>query len=109
MFDRCLVMMKSLIDEQLKPSTEISRKIHAATNCEELWGAVERDFWVVTPCHSVRKPGHVMEGTRLTLVVRCLLVLLWWLVLRVFLNAHVCVCVCVCVYPRGSGACARRL
>jgi hypothetical protein len=43
--------------------------IAAARDCAELYAVMQRDFWVVTPCHSVRKPGHVMEGTRLTLVV----------------------------------------
>lgn len=41
-----------------------------AKDCSELYEVMKRDFWVVTPCYSVRKPGHVMEGTRLTLVVR---------------------------------------
>jgi hypothetical protein len=41
-----------------------------ANDLESLYELVKRDFWVVSPCHSRAAPGRVMEGTRLTVVVR---------------------------------------
>ncbi len=40
-----------------------------AKYCKDLHEVMKRDFWVTTPCHSTVRPGHVMEGTRLTLQV----------------------------------------
>ena len=35
---------------------------------EYMWRAIGADSWVVVPIQSAARPGHVMEGTRLTLV-----------------------------------------
>ena len=39
----------------------------AAKNVKDLYAIMKRDFWVVTPCYSVKHSGKIMEGTRLTL------------------------------------------
>ena len=33
-----------------------------------MWKAIGDDSWVVVPIQSAARPGHTMEGTRLTLV-----------------------------------------
>jgi hypothetical protein len=59
---------------QLRGISEVQlKKAIKATTCDELWRAVGRDFWVVTPCHgnnseSEGGPTRVMEGTRLMLM-----------------------------------------
>lgn len=49
---------------------KMRQRMAAATTVAEAHAVMERDFWVVTPCCSVAQPGLVMEGTRLTIVVR---------------------------------------
>ena len=39
-----------------------------ATTAEEYWSAVGQDSWVVVPVESTTREGHIMEGTRLTVV-----------------------------------------
>lgn len=40
-----------------------------AQDCKDLYSIMRRDFWVVTPCHSIANPGTIYEGTRLTIQV----------------------------------------
>lgn len=48
-------------------NTEAKRKaVAAATTAEELWKALGVDAWAVVPIASVSRPGHDLEGTRLT-------------------------------------------
>lgn len=43
-------------------------EIQDALSAEDMWRAIGADSWVVVPIHSATRPGHCMEGTRLTLV-----------------------------------------
>ena len=45
--------------------------IRAAKTAEDLWQAIRVDSWAVVPIASAWRPGHVLEGTRLTLVLPC--------------------------------------
>lgn len=45
--------------------------IRAAKTAEDLWQAIRVDSWAVVPIASAWRPGHVLEGTRLTLVPPC--------------------------------------
>lgn len=42
--------------------------IAAATSAEDMYRVIQQDSWVVVHIHSTMRPGHMMEGTRLTLV-----------------------------------------
>ena len=42
--------------------------IRAATTAEALYAAISVDSWAVVPIASAWRPGHALEGTRLTLV-----------------------------------------
>ena len=42
--------------------------IRAATTAEALYAAIGVDSWAVVPIASAWRPGHALEGTRLTLV-----------------------------------------
>ncbi|GLI61283.1 hypothetical protein VaNZ11_003633 [Volvox africanus] len=42
--------------------------IHAARTAEDMYQVIAQDSWVVVPIHSVAREGHMLEGTRLTLV-----------------------------------------
>jgi hypothetical protein len=61
MAPRAISIMKQLMPEQCNLSD--------ATSCKDLHDIMKRDFWVVTPCHSIAKEGRIMEGTRLTIQV----------------------------------------
>ena len=43
-------------------------QLREARNAEDMWKAIGDDSWVVVPIQSAARPGHTMEGTRLTLV-----------------------------------------
>ena len=43
-----------------------------AKTAEDMWRAIGDDSWVVVPIQAAARPGHSMEGTRLTLVSACL-------------------------------------
>ena len=66
MFSKALPIVKKLLLEA-NFTTSQQEKIKAASSCKDLYDALNRDFWVVTPCNSVARPGCIMEGTRLTL------------------------------------------
>ncbi|BDA45969.1 probable UDP-N-acetylglucosamine-peptide N-acetylglucosam at N-terminal half [Coccomyxa sp. Obi] len=42
--------------------------IAEARSAEDMWRAIGTDSWIVVPIASAARPGHTMEGTRLTLV-----------------------------------------
>ncbi|KXZ44388.1 hypothetical protein GPECTOR_68g359 [Gonium pectorale] len=42
--------------------------IRAARTAEDMYHVIRQDSWVVVPIQSVSRPGHSLEGTRLTLV-----------------------------------------
>ncbi|GFH22734.1 uncharacterized protein HaLaN_20245 [Haematococcus lacustris] len=42
--------------------------IHRAATASDMYQVLRQDSWLVVPISSVARPGHVMEGTRLTLV-----------------------------------------
>ncbi|KAG2444526.1 hypothetical protein HXX76_001272 [Chlamydomonas incerta] len=42
--------------------------IRAAKTAEDMYQVIQQDSWVVVPIHSVARPEHMLEGTRLTLV-----------------------------------------
>lgn len=43
-------------------------QIAEARSAEDMWRAIGTDSWIVVPIASAARPGHTMEGTRLTLV-----------------------------------------
>ena len=43
-------------------------QLREARSAEDMWRAIGGDSWVVVPVQSAARPGHTMEGTRLTLV-----------------------------------------
>ena len=43
-------------------------ELREAGSAEAMWRAIGDDSWVVVPIQSAARPGHTMEGTRLTLV-----------------------------------------
>eukprot|EP00753_Platysulcus_tardus_P010750 PLAT302.4.p1 GENE.PLAT302.4~~PLAT302.4.p1 ORF type:complete len:247 (+),score=76.28 PLAT302.4:23-742(+) len=59
--------MKRLIPQQCALTLQQRRAVAAADSAAQLHGILRRDFWVVTPCESMRVEGKVMEGTRLTI------------------------------------------
>jgi hypothetical protein len=67
MFARAFAIMKSLIRDQCNVTDEVDRVVQESKDCKDLYGIMRRDFWVVTPCHSLAEPGKILEGTRLTL------------------------------------------
>lgn len=40
----------------------------AARTAADMWAALGMDAWVVVPIESTTRPGHQLEGTRLTVV-----------------------------------------
>lgn len=66
MLERSLPIFKKLAKEQCVMSADAKAKIDAATSPEDLFALTNRDYFVVTPCHSTAVPGKIMEGTRLT-------------------------------------------
>ncbi|GIL49345.1 hypothetical protein Vafri_5718 [Volvox africanus] len=42
--------------------------IRTARTAEDMYQVITQDSWVVVPIHSVAREGHMLEGTRLTLV-----------------------------------------
>lgn len=77
-FDRALQVAKKVAlsngevyDAQNKPVKIDGARATAlaeATTAEEYWKAVGKDSWVVVPVESTTREGHIMEGTRLTVV-----------------------------------------
>ncbi|GJP40400.1 hypothetical protein CLOM_g24670 [Closterium sp. NIES-68] len=55
------------MDEEIPLSQEALRKVERATNFNQLWDAVQRGFFVFTPCKSTAFPDKVLNGTRLTI------------------------------------------
>uniref|UniRef100_A0A7S1NK44 Protein O-GlcNAc transferase n=1 Tax=Eutreptiella gymnastica TaxID=73025 RepID=A0A7S1NK44_9EUGL len=80
-FDRCFSITKRLVQEQHVLTDEMAEGVCKAQTCPDLWAAMHRDFFVISPCHKLElqadeKPegprkaeerGY-MEGTRITLV-----------------------------------------
>lgn len=66
MFERSFKIMKGLIS-QTGVSYNDKSLVEKAKTCKDAYAVLRRDFWVCTPCHSLKTPGKVMEGTRLTL------------------------------------------
>jgi len=67
MVKRALKVIKPLIVSSKTLSEETKKKIMETKDCYALYILLKRDFWVVTPCHSIARPGAIMEGTRLTI------------------------------------------
>jgi hypothetical protein len=81
-FPRCFALTKRLLQEQHVLTDAMADKVAAATTCADLWGAMQRDFFVISPCFRLPlEPGERpeatdrtaaergwMEGTRITLV-----------------------------------------
>ena len=64
---RSFPIMKKLIYDQVTVSETTKKAVIESKDHKELFDAMKKDFWVVTPCYSTANPGKVMEGTRLTL------------------------------------------
>jgi len=56
---RELVIQKDL-------SENLRKRVEEAKDVYELYDIMRQDFWITTPCHSLRT-GLILEGTRLTL------------------------------------------
>ncbi|KAL3144958.1 hypothetical protein ABBQ32_003464 [Trebouxia sp. C0010 RCD-2024] len=78
-FERALRLMKEVIaqeghtfDAKNKPvplaSEDKQAEVQAAKTAADMWRAIGKDSWVVVPIASTSRPGHTMEGTRLTIV-----------------------------------------
>lgn len=67
-FQTAFPLFKRLIAEQCPLTDSMRDEVLAAKTCDDVYLVMQRDFWVVTPCHSSIHPGKVYEGTRLTLV-----------------------------------------
>lgn len=67
MLERSLPIFKKLVKEQCALNAEALERVDAASSPDELYSLLNRDYFVVTPCHSTAVPGKVMEGTRLTI------------------------------------------
>ncbi|DBA80252.1 hypothetical protein WJX79_002480 [Trebouxia sp. C0005] len=78
-FGRALRLMKEVIaqeghtfDANNKPvglaSEDKQAEVQAAQTAGDMWKAIGKDSWVVVPIASTSRPGHTMEGTRLTIV-----------------------------------------
>ncbi|PSC68513.1 suppressor of RPS4-RLD 1-like isoform X1 [Micractinium conductrix] len=78
-FDRALAMFKRCL-EAAGGATDANNKhvpldggerraaAAAASTAGDMWKAVGTDAWVVVPVQSTTRPGHKLEGTRLTVV-----------------------------------------
>jgi hypothetical protein len=64
---RALQLVKDIFGARKGISERMQKDVLAASTLPELFRAVRRDFWVTTPCHSTARPGHILEGTRITL------------------------------------------
>lgn len=67
MLERSLPIFKKLVKDQCALSDDAKKQVDDATTPEDLYCLLNRDYFVVTPCHSSAVPGKVMEGTRLTI------------------------------------------
>lgn len=67
-FPMAFRILKELVVEQCSLTKSQSARLAAATDCADVHNMMQRDFWVVTPCHSSVAEGRIMEGTRLTIV-----------------------------------------
>eukprot|EP01105_Mastigella_eilhardi_P014038 TRINITY_DN3191_c0_g1_i1.p1 TRINITY_DN3191_c0_g1~~TRINITY_DN3191_c0_g1_i1.p1 ORF type:complete len:278 (-),score=78.51 TRINITY_DN3191_c0_g1_i1:136-969(-) len=64
-FARAFALLKELMAAQCEGVR--AEQLEHVSDCAAAYQVMQRDFYVVTPCRSVARPGHVMEGTRLTL------------------------------------------
>ena len=67
MYERSLPIFKALMKQQCVLTPQQVADVDAADGPDELYKILNRDFFVVTPCHSTATPGKIMEGTRLTI------------------------------------------
>lgn len=62
MAPRAFSIMRALAPRQLGLGATAKRAVELAPDAEALWEIVGRDFFVTTPCRSVRDPGLVFDG-----------------------------------------------
>jgi len=67
MVPRALKIMKAIIRDNPGVTEDMKKQLKHIDNCRELHSLIRRDFWVTTPCHSISRPGIILEGTRLTI------------------------------------------
>jgi tetratricopeptide (TPR) repeat protein len=69
MAPRAVAIMKDILKDQasIAAAPALRARILSASDYKQLHQALNRDFWVVTPCHSTARPSVLMEGTRLTI------------------------------------------
>ncbi|KAL4437434.1 hypothetical protein ABPG75_004573 [Micractinium tetrahymenae] len=69
---RCLAAEGCAIDANNAPvpldTPEKQAAAQGARTTEDMWCAIGTDSWVVVPIESTTRPGHTLEGTRLTVV-----------------------------------------
>eukprot|EP01125_Pyxidicula_operculata_P000419 TRINITY_DN10452_c0_g1_i1.p1 TRINITY_DN10452_c0_g1~~TRINITY_DN10452_c0_g1_i1.p1 ORF type:complete len:911 (+),score=214.49 TRINITY_DN10452_c0_g1_i1:33-2765(+) len=66
MFHLSFPIMKEELIKQKNLSEKLKQQVRDAKTCNDLYQIMKQDFWIVTPCYSIRT-GKIMEGTRLTL------------------------------------------
>jgi hypothetical protein len=67
MFERSIEIVKKLMEQQCVLNDEQKKALRNVDSPDALYSILKRDFFVVTPCHSVATPGKIMEGTRITI------------------------------------------
>eukprot|EP01121_Diplochlamys_sp_Union-15-3_P001844 TRINITY_DN115_c0_g2_i1.p1 TRINITY_DN115_c0_g2~~TRINITY_DN115_c0_g2_i1.p1 ORF type:complete len:413 (+),score=63.44 TRINITY_DN115_c0_g2_i1:377-1615(+) len=66
-FKRAFGITKRLMSDQCNLNSTAQKKLKKAKDCKDLYDIMKKDFFVITPCYSLARPGKYMEGTRLTL------------------------------------------
>lgn len=78
-FERAMAVVKQCLDRDGRAFDQHNNpvplagdhkraEIQSVKTAEDLWKAIGRDSWIVVPIDSTARPGHTMEGTRLTIV-----------------------------------------
>ncbi|EFN60188.1 hypothetical protein CHLNCDRAFT_133703 [Chlorella variabilis] len=81
-FHRAMAVMKRVLAAERKATNASNAAVEldteerqaaaqAAETAEAMWKALGSDCWVVVPIESTTRPGHTLEGTRLTVVSMC--------------------------------------
>jgi len=66
MVEMSFPIMKEETINQRNLSENLKQQVREAKTLLELYEVIKRDYWIVTPCHSLRT-GKILDGTRLTL------------------------------------------
>jgi len=59
--------MKNLMPTQCNLDANAVSSVQESKDCKDLYDIMQKDFWVVSPCHSTAQPNTILEGTRITI------------------------------------------